>query len=67
MAHLTMKRMHSGGSPLEKNYIEQFFYNSKKPNPYLISPSSSTDNVASCPGVKKSEQEQNNNNNNNKV
>lgn len=50
MAHLTIKRAHSGGSPTENNEIEQFFYNSQKLNPYLISPSSSTDNVTSCPG-----------------
>lgn len=67
MAHLTMKRMHSGGSHREKSNIEPSFYNSQQLNPDLTSPSSSTANVTSCPGVKKSEMEENNSNNNNKV
>ena len=54
MAHLT-KRMHNSGSRREKNNIEQFFYNSQKPNPYLTAPSSSTNNVTFYPRVKKDE------------
>lgn len=53
MAHLTMKKMHSSGSHLEKNNIEPLFSNSKKPNPYLTSPSSSAYNVTSHPQQRK--------------
>lgn len=55
MAHLTMKKMHSSGSHLEKSNIEPLFCNSKKPNPYLTSPSSSAYNVTSYPTAKKNE------------
>lgn len=47
------ERMHSSESYIEKNNIEQFFYNSKEPNPYRTSPSSSADNVTSYTRLKK--------------
>lgn len=47
------ERMHSSQSHIEKSNIEQFFYNSKKPNLYLTSPSSSTGNMTSYIEVKK--------------
>lgn len=55
MAHPTMRRMHSGESHGEKNNIEPFFYNSRKLNPYLTAPSSSTNNVTFHSRVKKNE------------
>lgn len=55
MAHPTMRGMHSGESHGEKNNIEPFFYNSRKLNPYLTAPSSSTNNVTFHSRVKKNE------------
>lgn len=49
------ERMHGSGSHVEKNNIEQFFCNSKMPNPYLTSRSSSADKGTSHPRVKKNE------------
>lgn len=47
--------MHGSGSHVEKNNIEQFFCNSKMPNPYLTSRSYSADKGTSHPRVKKNE------------
>lgn len=47
------ERMRSNESYTDKNNIGQFFYNSKEPNPYLTSPSSSADNVTPYTTVKK--------------
>lgn len=55
MAHLTMRRTHTGGSHGKKSNIAPFFYNSRKPNPCVTAPASSTNNATFHPRVKKKE------------